>query len=473
MAKPKPTVLDLFFRPKSIAVAGASRSTHKIGRIIYDNLSRSFKGPVYPLNPQAEIIGGQKSYASVGMIPETPDLLIIATPAQTVPDIVKEAAKEGVRAAIIISAGFSEVGRKSLEEEVVKAKGKMRLLGPNVMGVFDAHSNFDIIFNPKHRQSRPQKGKIAFISQSGALGAAVMDWAAMEGVGISKFISIGNRADVDEVELLHGLEHDPQTNAIAVYLEGTHRGRELYNKLRETAKRKPVVAIKAGRTEAGAKAVMSHTASLAGEVEVWRGMFDQAGAIEAKEIDDLFDIAKALSEQPLPKITADSKSGAISTGNRIQIITNGGGFGVMCADEILEQDLRLAQLSQKTVKAIRSFREIPPHATVGNPIDLTGDSTAQMYQAAISAVLSDPGVDAAIIVVLFQIPTLEAQIVSILKEASQRFGKPILVCTTGGEFTQVHRRLIEKAGIPTYPTPFRAVRAMQALVRYAQVKKRK
>ncbi len=457
----KATVLDLFFKPKSVAVVGVSRSTHKIGRVIFDNLARNFKGPVYPINPQAEVIGGHTCYPSVKMIPETPELVVIATPAQTVPEIVRESAKEGCKAAIVISAGFSEVGRKNLEEEVLKARGKMRILGPNVMGIFDAHSNFDTIFNPRHRQSRPPKGNIAFVSQSGALGAAVLDWASMEGIGISKFLSIGNRADVDEVDILNGLEHDSDTNSIAVYLEGTHRGRELYEKLRETSKKKPVAIIKAGKTSAGAKAVMSHTASLAGEREVWSGMFEQAGAIEASEIDELFDIAKALSTQPLPK------------GSRIQIVTDGGGFGVMCTDEIVEQGLQLAQLSQKTVKAVKSFKEIPPHATIGNPIDLTGDSTSAMYQASLNAVLSDPGVDAVVVVVLFQIPSLEPRIVDVIKDAAHRFGKPIVVCCTGGEFTQVHRKLIEKAGIPTYPTTYRAVRALSALVRYAEIKKRK
>lgn len=467
MPKPGRSVLDLFFRPKSIAVVGASRSTHKVGRIVYDNLSKAFGGPVYPVNPQAETIAGRVCYPSVGTIPEPPELAVIATPAPTVPGIIEEASKAGCKAAIILSSGFSEIGRKGLEEDIIKAKGKMRILGPNIVGILDTHSGIDTIFNPKHRQARPQKGKISFISQSGALGAAVLDWAAMEGVGISKFISIGNRIDVDEVDVLDGLEHDPGTRAIAIYIEGTHRGREFYEKLRETSKKKPVIVIKAGRTAAGAKAVMSHTASLAGEAEIWHGMLEQAGCLEAKEIDELFDLAKALSEQPPPKVASREATSAI------QVITNGGGFGVMCSDEILEQGMALARLSPKTVRAIRAFRGIPAHASIGNPIDLTGDSTADMYEAAITAALSDRGVDAAIIIVLFQVPAIETRVVDVIRQAAERFGKPIVVCSTGGEFAQVHRKLLEKAGIPTYPTPYRTVRAMSALVKYAKIRKRK
>ncbi|MEM7813803.1 MAG: CoA-binding protein [Candidatus Aenigmatarchaeota archaeon] len=452
-----PSDLSAFFSPKTVAVVGVSRSPKKIGRIVFDNLTSreaaSYSFKAYAVNPETDEIDGHPCYPRVSAIKDKIDLAVIAIPAKAVPAAIADCAKANTKAAIILTAGFSEVGNAAGERAIMRAKKRMRILGPNTMGCYDAHSGIDTIFNPRHRQARPVPGKIAFISQSGALGAAVLDWCAAERIGISKFISIGNRIDVDEIELLQHLAKDKQTAAIALYLEGTKRGPELIDALKSVGKRKPIVVLKAGRTLAGARAVFSHTASLAGEPEVWRGALRQARALEARGLEELFDMVKALSEQPVPK------------GPQIAIVTNGGGIGVLCADEVVEQGLQLAQPAKATLAKIK--QTIPQYAAIGNPLDLTADSTPEMYKAALEALLSDKTVDAALIIVLFQVPSMEPSIVDILKDA-QRFKKPLVVCATGGEFTAMNRRLLEKAGIPTYPSPDRAVRALAALVQYGK-----
>ena len=343
-----PSDLSPFFSPHTIAVVGVSRSTKKIGRIVFDNLIGA-KGAsytpehVYAINPEAREIDGHKCYPNVSTVKEKIDLAVIAVPAQFVPAAVKDCARAHVKAAVILTAGFSEIGNKAAEQAIMRAKKKMKIIGPNTMGIYDAYSKLDTIFNPLHRQARPAPGKIAFISQSGALGAAVLDWCASERIGISKFISIGNRIDVDEIDLLNYLAKDAHTSAIALYLEGTKRGPELIQTLKTVGNRKPIVVLKAGRTPAGAKAVMSHTASLAGEPEVWQAALKQARVISARNIEELFDSAKALSEQPIPK------------GSRIAVLTNGGGLGVLCTDEIIDHDLQLAQPSKQTIGKIRAI----------------------------------------------------------------------------------------------------------------------
>lgn len=449
--------LSPFFSPRAVAVVGVSRSPHKLGRIVFDNLTRPAAQAirVYAINPEVPEIDGHKCYPRVSAIKDKIDLAVIAVPAPAVPAVVADCAKAKVKAAIILTAGFSEIGNTADERAILHAKRKMRIIGPNTMGCYDAYTKLDTIFNPAHRQARPAPGKIAFVSQSGALGAAVLDWCTSERIGISKFASIGNRIDVDEVDLLEYLAKDPHTTAIALYLEGTKRGPALLKALRTIGKRKPIVVLKAGRTPAGARAVMSHTASLAGEPEVWHGALRQARVSEAKGLEDLFDMAKALSEQPTPK------------GARVAVATNGGGLGVLCTDEIIEQKLQIAQPAKSTLNKIRAV--VPQYATISNPLDLTADSTPQMYKLALESLLADKTVDAALVVVLFQVPTMDPQIVDVLASV-KRFKKPIVVCATGGEFTTLNRKLLEKAGIPTYPSPDRAVRALAALVQQAQHK---
>jgi len=448
--------LDNFFNPKSVAIIGASRNTKKFGHIIFRNfLESEFKGKVYPINPNADAILGERCYASINEIPYNIELAVIAIPAEKVLDEVRACVDKNVKACLILAGGFSEVGNKDIEEEIMKlAKNKMRIIGPNIIGLYDAYSHIDTVFNLRHRQERPKRGGISFISQSGAFGAAILDWASSEGIGFSKFVSIGNRIDVDEVDVLDYLMKDKKTHTIAMYLEGSKRPRELYEKVKEITQKKPVVVIKAGKTSEGTKAVFSHTASLAGESKIYSGALRQAGAAEANNSEEMFDIAKAF-RQPLPN------------GKRAQIITDGGGFGIMALDFIINNRLVPARLSEQSVNELKSL--VPNYATISNPIDLTGDATSKRYEDALNIVLKDNNADAVIVIMLMQISALDSEIVDVLARM-KRYKKPILACMTGSEFTNIHKNIMEENGIPVYPTPERAAKALKALVDYSRYK---
>jgi len=452
--------LDYFFKPESVAIIGASRFPRKFGYVILENfLSSDFHGKVYPVNPKADAILMQKCYPSVNDIPDKIDMAVITLPAKYVVDAVKDCVKKKVKACVIITGGFGEVGNKKAEEKILEiAKGKMRIIGPNVIGIYDAYSHVDTVFSARYRQERPERGSVGFISQSGAFGAAIMDWAATEGMGISKFVSIGNRIDVDEVDLLEYLGEDKETKAIALYLEGSKRGRELFEMLKKVSKKKPVVVLKAGTTSEGKQAIASHTGSMAGSSAVFSGMLKQAGAIEAKTADDLFGFAKAFAYQPLPK------------NNRVQIVTNGGGFGVIATDAVIEQGLRLAKPTKKTLNSIK--KQMPEYVVLGNPIDLIGDSDSARYRVALEAVLKDKNVDGVVVIILLQISALESDIVNVLISLNRKYKKPMVVCSTGGEFTKMHNKMLEKEGIPTYSSPKKAVSAMRVLCEYAKSKHR-
>lgn len=441
--------LDCFFNPRSVAVIGVSRNAEKIGSIIFRNLLDSgYSGAVYAVNPNAETVFGKRCYRSVKDIGGEVDLAVVSIPAQHVTQAVSECAEKNVRACIIISAGFSETGNKEQENEIAGiAKGRMRIVGPNVVGLYDPYSGLDTVFNVKCRQGRPGKGGIAFVSQSGAFGAAMMDWCANEGVGLSAFVSVGNRLDVDEADMLDYFAEDEKTAVIAMYIESTKNGRRFFEKLRKAAEKKPVVVMKAGRSREGSRAAQSHTGSLAGSAEIYSGAFRQAGAVEAKNAEELFDFAKIMA---LPK----------PAGKNVQIITNGGGFGVVATDTVVKSGLRLASISGDAKEAIRNA--VPPFAVVDNPIDLTGSSTKEMYEKTMETVLQQDSVDAAIVILLLQVASLESSVVeSVIK--MKKYLKPVIVCSTGGEFTGIHKALLESAGVPVYPTPERAVRALKAL----------
>ncbi len=443
--------LDFFFNPSSIAVIGVSRNHEKIGSVIFQNiLDSKYTGNVYAVNPNTNNIFERKCYPSVKDIEGDVDLAVIAIPAAGVLEALKDCIEKCVKACIVISAGFSEIGNKKVEEEMAKiAKDKIRIIGPNVIGLYDSYSDVDTVFNAKYRQGRPRKGGIAFVSQSGAFGSALMDWCVNEGVGLSKFISIGNRVDVDETDLLDYLADDDATKVIAMYLESTKNGRRFYEKLKSVTKKKPVIIMKAGKSAEGVKAAKSHTGSLAGSAEIYSGLFSQAGAIEAENTEDLFDFAKALA---LPRLRF----------NRVQIITNGGGFGVIAADAIIQNGLKLAEIGDVSKKAIK--RVVPGFATVSNPIDLTGNSTSEMYENTMKIVLEDGNVGALIIILLLQVSSLESDVIeSIIK--MKKYGKPIVVCSTGSEFTDIHKKLLEESSVPVYPTPERAAKAIKALSR--------
>jgi len=452
--------LDAFFKPESVAVVGASREPRKFGHVIFKNFVESeFKGKTYPVNPKAEAILGARAYPSLSDIAEELDLAVIAVPAPSVPNVIDECVSKKVKAAIIISGGFMEIGGKGeqLELEIQERvkDSKLRIIGPNCIGVYDPVNHVDTLFLPRYRLRRPKEGPIAFISQSGAFGSAVLDWAASQDIGISKFISIGNKIDVDEVDLLKYLVDDPVTKCITIYVESISRGREFLNVASTVAKNKPLVVLKGGVTNEGASAALSHTGSLAGSAKVVAGAFEQASVIQAQTVDELFDYARALAYQPVPK---EQKG--------IAIVTNGGGFGVISTDEASELGLRMAKFSPETMSALRE--KLPEYSTVRNPLDLVGDADVERYRTALNAVSSDPNVGILLVIVLLQTSFIESDVVDAITESYVTYGKPTVVCTIGGDFTQILVKMLEENKIPSYTTPERAINAINALIRYAE-----
>lgn len=447
-------MLNKFFTPASIALIGASRTPGKIGYAILESLKNSFSGEIYPINPEATEIQGLMSYFSVLNIKDKIDLAIIAIPAENVLEAIKECKKKKINAVIVISSGFSEIGEKERELKL-KIKG-IRIIGPNCIGIIDAYSGVDTLFMPEERLRRPKKGGISFITQSGAFGSAIIDMASNEGIGISKFISIGNRIDVNEIELMKYLEKDPYTRSITLYLESTIDGKEFLNVAKKI--KKPLICLKAGKTEKGKEAVVSHTGSLAGSSKIYSAAFRQAGVIEANTTEELFDFSKVLANQPVLKK------------NKIAIVTDGGGFGIIAADTAGYLSLELAELEKKSVSSLKKF--LPKYASFENPIDLTGDSTAERYRNTLELIFKDKNIHGVVCIALLQIASLEEEIIDVLRDCKV-YSKPLVVCATGGDYTLKQARKLEKFGIPVYPTPERAVKAMNVLYEYGQILKKK
>ncbi|MBI4894877.1 MAG: CoA-binding protein [Candidatus Aenigmarchaeota archaeon] len=451
--------MNNFFNPSTVAIVGASRDPKKLGHIVLENMLIDFKGDVYPINPKAEFILGKKCYKSLLDVKGNIDLAIIITPANNVYDIIQQCSKKEISSVIILSAGFSEIGNVKEEEKIRNFSKKMRILGPNCIGIYNADSGLDTLFTKIHRQERPKKGSISFVSQSGAFGVAMMDIAASEHIKMSKFISIGNRIDIDEIDLLNYLEKDKETKTIAMYIEGAKNGLDFIKTLKKI--KKPLIVLKSGKTSEAAHAIQSHTASLAGQAEIYSSLFKQSGIIEAENIDELFDFSKALDLQPLPK------------GKKIQIITNGGGFGIIATDAITNQGLQLSKLSESSKSKIK--KSVPNYISINNPLDLTGDADSQRYKLSIETAMKDKNVDAILLIVLFQLSTLDSTMIKIISD-SKKYKKPIVLCSLGGEFTDIYKKILEESGIPTYPTPDRAAAALAALVKrseYIKLKKKK
>ncbi len=450
--------LDYFFNPKTVAIIGASHNPGKIGYAVLENFVKGgYQGKIFPINPDNTPIFDLPVYKSLREAPAKIELAVIAVPAKFVPKVLKECVEENVKAVIIISAGFSEIGEegKKLEDQLRKiiSKKNIRVLGPNVVGVYDSSSKLDTLFLSQERLQRPKEGNISFITQSGAVGSTVIDWLADEGVGISKFISYGNALDVNETDLLEYLSQDEKTKVIIAYIEGIRaQGKKFLETMKKIAHKKPIVVLKAGKTERGTKAVASHTGSLAGSAKIYSAVFKQAGIIEAMSWEELFDYSKALSMQPLP------------LGDNLLIITNGGGFGVLATDEAERLNLELKELSTKLKTDLGKV--LPNYVSLANPMDLVGDSTSDRYRIAIEHAVKE--FDGLVVITLFQVPTLEENIVDVVIDA-KKYGKPILCCATGGKFTQRLSERLELSGVPVYPTPERAVKAFAAISKYSKI----
>ncbi len=449
-----------FFAPKSVAIVGASDNPKKFGHVILKNyMDMGFSGKIYPVNPKVDSILGIKCYKSVLDIREDVDSAVIVVPPQVANEALKECVKKGIEAVVMITAGYRETGGAGVaREQELKSiirDSKTRVVGPNCIGIYDSFGRIDTLFLPDYKLKRPRAGDIAFISQSGAFALSILDWAATEEIGISRFVSYGNRCDVDEIELLNYLSEDKKTKAIAVYLEGVRNGRDFLECLKKVAAKKPVVILKAGKSKAGTRAVQSHTGSLAGSYEVFRGAIRQGGAVEAENTEELFDFCRVLAYQPAAK------------GKRIAVVTNGGGFGVMCADSIERCGLCLSEFSKDTVENIRDVMP-KEYSSVHNPLDLIGDADVRRFDVAINNVIKDKNVDGIIIVTLLQTASLGPEIVDVIASANERSRKPIVVSASGGEYTQLLLRSLEKDGIPAYPSPDRAVCAMKTLIEYSE-----
>jgi len=446
------------FWPDNVAVIGASNKEGKVGNAMMKSLKRKFEGGIFPVNIKEDQVLGLKAYESVTDIGDKVDLALISLPAKIVPDIIEECAVSGIKNVIVVSAGFSEAGREDLEEYIKKIVDEydMNLIGPNCLGIYNPWIELDTIFNPPERQARPDPGSIAFLSQSGAFGAAILDWFSESNIGLSKFISYGNRADIDEADLIDYISEDEKTDYLIFYIEGVKDGRRFFEAAKKS--KKPILAIKSGRTEKGSSAATSHTASLAGKDGVYEGAFKQSKVIRLKTLREMFNVAKALSFQPLPK------------GKNIGIVTNGGGAGVMSTDSLIEKGLNLAVFSEQTKDKFEQAVDegvIPNHATLKNPVDIVGDAPSRRYKRAMEITLEDDNVDVLIVVCLFQSPALDDEIVEKL-DMMQEKGKPIIIIASGGEFTHKMADKIEKKGLPVYQTPEDAVQAVNGLCRSAE-----
>jgi len=446
-------IFDEFFSPTSIAVIGASGNPEKIGHIILENLKHSFNGELYAINPSITEVLGLEAYPTVKDVEEKIDLAVIAVPAETVKEVVNDCIKKKVKGVIIISSGFSETGEKEREKELEKLSKNIRIIGPNCLGTF-VPNHIDMLFLDKKKLKRPPLGSIGIITDSGAIGGALLDLASNEGIGISKFASIGNKVDIDEIDLLRYLGKDIDTRCIAMYLESTDRGTDLIKVGKKI--KKPIIAFKAGKTAEGGDAVASHTGALAGSGKIYSTAFKQSGIKEADSIEDVFDYSKILSTQPALK------------GKKIAVITDGGGFGILCVDALIKNKFEVQDLSKGTQKRLKKL--LPDFGIFKNPVDLTGNANTEMYQKALDIVLKDNDVDGAIVVTLFQLPGVGDDIVEVLRDMKMH-GKPFVVCAVGGQYTLDRTRKLERFGVPVYPTPYRAVRAMNCLFEYGQIKK--
>ncbi|MGC8873349.1 MAG: acetate--CoA ligase alpha subunit [Chloroflexia bacterium] len=446
-------MLEAFFNPRSVAVIGASATPGKMGYILLDNIIRGgYKGTIYPINPKGGEILGLPAYPSIGDVPGPVDLAVIVIPAPAIPDVVDECGRKGVQGLLIISAGFRETGPEGArrEREVVTRARKygMRILGPNVLGLIDTISHLNATF----ATTMAKPGEIAFFSQSGALGSAILDWSHDEEIGFSHFVSLGNKADINEIDLLQAWEDDPHSKVILAYLEGISDGVRFMEVARRVTRKRPVIAIKSGTTAAGTRAISSHTGSLAGSEKAYEAAFRQTGIIRAQSVQDLFDFAEIFAYQPMLR------------GNRIAIVTNAGGPGILATDALERVGLTLAHFSRETIEAMAPH--LPETANLYNPVDVIGDARSDRYRAALTAVLRDPGVDGVVVLLTPQAMTDVLDIAQTVLEIARAYDKPVVTSFIGGKVVEPAVRLFQQNRIPTYPFPERAVMALGAMEAY-------
>jgi acetyltransferase len=450
----QPRALDAIFAPQNVAVIGATEKEGSVGRtIVWNLISTPFGGAVFPVNPKRPSVLGIKAYPNVATIPDPVDLAVVVTPAPTVPDIIGECVKAGVKGAIVISAGFKEIGPDgaALEHKVMEnaRRGKMRIIGPNCLGVMNPITGLNATF----ATTMARQGNVGFISQSGALCTAVLDWSFREHVGFSAFVSIGSMLDVDWGDLIYYLGDDPHTRSIVIYMETIGNARSFLSAAREVALTKPIIVIKPGRTAGAARAAASHTGSLTGSDEVLDAAFRRCGVLRVNTIGELFSMAEVLAKQPRPN------------GPRLTILTNAGGPGVLATDALITAGGELAELSGKTQKALDEI--LPPQWSHNNPVDILGDASPERYAKALQITALDKNSDGLLVILTPQAITDPTDTADALKDYATSYDKPLLASWMGGEDVVAGESVLNRAGIPTFAYPDVAAQAFDYMWRYS------
>ncbi|HJS17774.1 MAG TPA: bifunctional acetate--CoA ligase family protein/GNAT family N-acetyltransferase [Anaerolineales bacterium] len=447
--------LDGIFAPKSVAVIGATETPGSVGRtIVWNLISSSFGGTIYPVNPNRPSVLGIKAYPSLSAVPELVDLIVVVTPAKTIPAIIKEAVDIGVKSAIIISAGFKETGPEGaeLERQILEhaRRGNMRIIGPNCLGVMSPVTGLNATF----ATTIARRGSVGFISQSGALCTAILDWSLRENVGFSAFVSIGSMLDVDWSDLIYYLGDDPHTRSIVIYMETIGNARAFLSAAREVALTKPIIVIKPGRTEGAAKAAASHTGSLTGSDEVLEVAFRRSGVLRVNSIAELFYMAEVLGKQPRPK------------GRRLTILTNAGGPGVLATDALISEGGELTPISPEIMEA---FNQLLPAAwSHNNPVDILGDASPERYGKALEIAARDPNSDGILVILTPQAMTDPTRTAEELEPYAQSLGKPVIATWMGGDEVAPGEAILNKANVPTFPYPDTAARVFNYMARYSE-----
>ncbi|MGA2934408.1 MAG: acetate--CoA ligase alpha subunit [Methanomicrobiales archaeon] len=447
--------LDKIFKPKSIAVIGASEKAGSIGYRVFKNLiGTGYEGVVYPVNPNRESVQGVQAYPTINDVPKIVDLAIIITPAKTVPDILEQCGKRGIKGVLIISAGFKETGPDgaSLEQQLseINKKYRMRILGPNCVGFIMPYLNLNASF----MGSTPDKGNIALFSQSGAICGAILDWAAAAKVGFSSFVSVGSMMDVDFGDLIDYFGLDQHTRSLVLYVESITNAKKFMSAARSFARVKPVIVIKAGRYSEGAKAAASHTGALAGEDAIYEAAFERAGIVRVDDITDLFNCASILAKQPRP------------TGPNIAIVTNAGGPGVLATDAVIEKGGKIAKLSDETIEKLNQV--LPPTWSKANPVDIIGDGDEVRYQNVMEICLNDKNVDGLIVICVPQVVADPDKVAEKIVDLAGKTTKPILTSFIGEASVSHARQILNSRNIPTYNSPDDAIESYMYLYHYAR-----
>ncbi len=449
-----------FFEPRSVAIIGASSDPSKLGYAIVDNMTRyGYKGHVYPINPKGGLILGLQAYASVLDVPDEIDLAVMVIPAPRVAAVMEQCGEKGVKGVIVITAGFKEVGGDGMKMEraliEIAQKYSMRMIGPNCIGIIDTV----IPLNTSFTAGMPRPGNIAFMTQSGALAQAVLDWAEGQGIGFSRFVSIGNKADANENDFIEAWGDDEHSKVILAYLEDIRNGTEFMAKAKRVAREKhtPIIAIKSGTTDAGTRAISSHTGSLAGSERAYDAAFKQSGVVRANSIESLFNYSIAFAYQPLLR------------GNRVAVVTNAGGMGVMATDAVERAGLKMARLAPETINAL--MRDAPDIASALNPIDVRGDAYEDRYEIALRHALADSNVDAAIAILIPQELTPVKKSARVIAQVAKEFAaqeKTMIAVFMGEERSREGVKILIENGVPNYAFPERAAEALGAMWQYRQ-----